>query len=133
MRLVRRALCHLDGSGIKEGARSLEPRFYVGKGEPGRLEIRDGLAELLAVPRIGDRLVKTALSAAERACADIDPSAVETGHGDLEAVAFLAQPVFDRHPHSVQIDLRGRLRMPAELLLLRAEGDARHEIGRAHV
>src|SRR3546814_10654611 len=26
MRLVRRALCHLDGSGIKEGARSLEPR-----------------------------------------------------------------------------------------------------------
>src|SRR3546814_5981375 len=54
------------------------------------------------------------------------PSAVETGHGDLEAVAFLAQPVFDRHPHSVQIDLRGRLRMPAELLLLRAEGDARH-------
>src|SRR3546814_18814499 len=46
MRLVRRALCHLDGSGIKEGARSLEPRFHVGKGEPGRLEIRDGLAEL---------------------------------------------------------------------------------------
>src|SRR3546814_4862341 len=70
MRLVRRALCHLDGSGIKEGARSLEPRFHVGKGELGRLEIRDGLAELLAVPRIGDRLVKTALSAAERACAD---------------------------------------------------------------
>src|SRR3546814_1787267 len=54
-------------------ARSLEPRFHVGKGEPGRLEIRDGLAELLAVPRIGDRLVKTALSAAERACAAEEP------------------------------------------------------------
>src|SRR3546814_15731077 len=87
------------------------PRFHVGKGEPGRLEIRDGLAELLAVPRIGDRLVKTALSAAVRACDDIDPSAVETGDGDFEAVAFYAQPVFDRNRHSVQIDLRGRQRI----------------------
>src|SRR3546814_10444572 len=41
MRLVRRAFCHLDARGIKEGARSLEPRFHVGKGEPGRLESRE--------------------------------------------------------------------------------------------
>ena len=32
----------------------------------------------------------------------------------------------DGHPDLVEIDLRGRLRMPAELLLIGAEADARH-------
>src|SRR3546814_17992928 len=45
MRLVRRALCPLDGSGITEGARSQEPRFHFGQGEPGPLDIPAALAE----------------------------------------------------------------------------------------
>ena len=52
--------------------------------------------------------------------------AVEPHHGDAEAFAFAADAVGDGHSDLVEIDLRGRLRMPAELLFLRAEADARH-------
>ena len=84
------------------------------------------LAELLALLGVVDRLVEAALRAAERAGADVEAAAVEAHHRDAEAFALAADAVGDRHPDLVEIDLRGRLRMPAELLLLRAEADALH-------
>ena len=65
-------------------------------------------------------------AAAQRAGADVEAPAVEAHHRDAEAFALAADAVGDRHADLVEIDLRGRLRMPAELLLLRAEADARH-------
>ena len=61
-----------------------------------------------------------------RAGADVEAAAVEAHHRDPEAFALAADEVVDRHADLVEIDLGGRLRMPAELLLLRAEADARH-------
>src|SRR3546814_8128632 len=93
----------------------------------------DTLPELLAVPRIGDRLVEAALRAAKRAGADVETAAVEPHHRDAEALAFGADQILRRHADRIEHHLRGRLRMPAELAFLRAEADAGHEIGRAHV
>jgi len=83
-------------------------------------------AELLALLGVGDGLVEAALGAAEAAGADVDPAAVQTHHRDAEALALAADEVLGRHPDLVEIDLARGLRMPAELLLLRAEGDAFH-------
>jgi hypothetical protein len=54
------------------------------------------------------------------------PPAVEPGHGDAEAVALAADEVLRRHADIVEDQRRGRLRMPAELALGRAEADAGH-------
>ena len=85
-----------------------------------------GVAELLALLGVFDRFVEAALGTAERAGADVDAPAVEAHHRDPEAFALGADAVGDGHPDLVEIDLGGRLRMPAELLLLRAETDALH-------
>jgi hypothetical protein len=85
-----------------------------------------GCAELLALLGVFDRLVEAALRAAERAGADVEPAAVEPHHRDAEALALGADAILDRHADIVEIHLRGRLRMPAELALLRAEADAGH-------
>ena len=85
-----------------------------------------GCAELLALLGVGDRLVEAALGAAEAAGADVEAAAVEAHHRDPEALALAADEILGRHADLVEIDLGGRLRMPAELLLLRAEADARH-------
>src|SRR5690606_13760338 len=88
--------------------------------------IRDRLAELLALPGVADRFVEAALRAAEAAGADVEPAAVEAHHRDAKALTLRAHQIFGRHAHPVQDHLRGRLRMPAELALPRAEADARH-------
>ena len=62
----------------------------------------------------------------KRAGADVEAAAVEAHHGDAEAFALGADAVGDRHADLVEIDLGGRLRMPAELLFLGAEADALH-------
>src|SRR3546814_5509409 len=65
-------------------ARRLQFGRHVGERELGVLEIGDTLPELLAVPRIGDRLVEAALRAAKRAGADVETAAVEPHHRDAE-------------------------------------------------
>ena len=125
-RLVRRILRHLHRRRVEQHPRRLQLGLHVGEGELGVLEIGDGLAELLAVLRIGDRLVETALRPAQRTGADIEPTAVQPHHRDAEALALAADQILRRHAHPVEIDLRGRLRMPAQLLLIGAEADARH-------
>ena len=75
----------------------------------------------LALFHVRDGAVEAELRAAERAGRDVEPPAVEPGHGDLEALAFRADAVCDRHAAVLEHHHRGRLRFPAELLLLRAE------------
>src|SRR5262249_56578580 len=50
--------------------------------------------------------------------------AVESLHGDLEALSLGAEPVRGRDAALVKHHHGGRLRVPAELLLLGAEGKA---------
>ena len=124
--LVGRVGGDLGRGDVEQVARRLELGFHVGERELGLLEIGDRRAELLALLGVIDRFVEAALGAAERAGADVEPPAVEAHHRDAEAFALAADAVGDRHPDLVEIDLRGRLRMPAELLLLGAEADALH-------
>src|SRR6185436_17569364 len=71
-----------------------------------------------------DGAVEAELRAADRAGRDVEPSAIEARHRDLEAVAFVADQVLGRYPAVLEHHHRGRLRFPAELLLPRAERDA---------
>ena len=51
------------------------------------------LAELLALLGVGERLLEGPLGDADRLGGDADAAAVEGRHGDLEALALLAQAV----------------------------------------
>ena len=124
-RLVGRAGGDLGGREIEQRARRFEVGRHVGERELGVLEIGDRLAELLAFLGIADRLIEAALRAAQRAGADVEPPAVEPGHGETEAVALRADAVGDRHSHILEDHLRGGRGVPAELALRRAEADAR--------
>src|SRR5262249_55162372 len=70
------------------------------------------------------RLVEAALRTPQRAGADVQAAAVEPGHGEAEAVALGTDAVLDRDLDVVEVDLRCGRRVPAELLLVRAEADA---------
>src|SRR5215475_7351732 len=102
----------------------LELGGKVGHTETQRLEIGKTRAELLPLAHIGDRAFETELSAAERAGSDAEAPAVESRHGDGEALAFGADAVVDRHAAVLEMDCGGRLRMPPEFLLLAAERQA---------
>src|SRR5262249_34949476 len=77
----------------QESARGFERNRHVGEAELKRLEFVEPLAEGLALFHVGERLVERCLRAAERARRDIEPPAIEPGHGDLEADAFFAEQV----------------------------------------
>ena len=83
-----------------------------------------GAPERLPVANIGARLVEGGLRAAERARRDVEPAAVEAVHRDAEAGTLAVRAAQHRvggHPHALEDHLRGGLRMPAHLLLVRAE------------
>lgn len=65
------------------------------------------------------------MSTAERRGGDVQATAIEPAHGDLEAVAFAAEAIFSGYAHAVEHDGAGRLHVPAHLLLVGAEGQAR--------
>src|SRR5690606_27027397 len=117
---------HFGRGEIEQRPRRLELGCHVGEHELGVLELGNRASELLAFLRITHRLVKTALPAAERAGTDVEPPAVEPLHRDAEAFAFAADHVLRRHPHVLEDQRRGRLRMPPRLALRRAERNARH-------
>ena len=82
------------------------------------------VAEGAALGGVGERLVEGGLGAAEGGGGDVEPAAVEAGHGVAEAVALGAEQVVGRDRAGVELDLGGRLRLPAHLALLGAEGEA---------
>ena len=124
--LGRRAGLDLRGGGVEQRARRLQLGLHVGELELRRLEVADRLAELGPAAGIGDRLVQGSLRAAEAARADVEAPAVQALHGDGETLALVADAVGDRHAHCVEVDLRGRLAVPAQFTLRGAEADAGH-------
>src|SRR3546814_5670151 len=95
--LVGRVGGHLGRGDVEQGARRLQFGRHVGERELGVLEIGDTLPELLAVPRIGDRLVEAALRAAKRAGADVETAAVERSEehtSELQSLMRISYAVF---------------------------------------
>ena len=86
-----------------------------------RLEFVEAFAERFPFVHVGQRLVERALRAAKRTGRDIDAAAVEPGHRNLEADAFVAEPVGNRHPRILENHRAGRLRIPAHLALVGAD------------
>jgi hypothetical protein len=118
------------GGGLpQQGARGFERGRHVGEAELQRLEFVEAFAEGLALLHVGKRHFHCFLCAAERAGGDIEPAAVEPGHGDLEANAFVAEPVGDRHAHVLERHRACRLRVPAHLALAGTERNARRVAG----
>ena len=67
----------------------------------------NGLSELDALLGIGQRVLKGPLGDTQRLRRDTDAAAVQRGHGDLEAVALLAQQVLLGHLHVVASKVLG--------------------------
>ena len=121
---VRGLAVESAGGFVEHDAGGLKFGFHVGQLELDALEIGDGLAELLAVLRVSDGLVERELGAAEGAGGDVEAPAIEAGHREAEAVAFLTDPVSCGHAHFVEDDLRRRLTFPAHLAFVGPEGEA---------
>ena len=71
-----------DRGAMQQQARGVDLGRVIGDAELQRLEIGEPRAELLALLHVVDGAVEAELRAAERAGADVEPAAVEPGHGD---------------------------------------------------
>jgi hypothetical protein len=85
------------------------------------LEFVEALSKSLSLLHVSERLVECVLRSAERAGGDIDTSAVEPGHRNLEADTLLAKAIFNRHVRVLEDHGAGRLRVPAHLAFIGAE------------
>ncbi len=77
---------------------------------------------------VGRRLVERGLRPTQRARRNVDPATVEAAHRDGKTGAFAVRTTqhrISRHPHPLEHHLRRRLRIPAHLLLMRAETQPR--------
>ncbi len=86
----------------------------------------DLLAERLALAGVLERRVEARPGQADRARRDGVAAVVDSAHGDLEALALLADAVLQRHAHVVEVDLAGIAGVDAELALDRARGQTGH-------
>ena len=98
---------------IDQQARRLQFRGHDGQVPLHHLELRDGLAELLALPGVSGGMFQRAARQADHLRADADAALVERLDGDLVALAHLAHHVFPRHAAVVQDQLAGRGRANA--------------------
>ena len=89
----------------------------IGDHRLDQLEIGERLAELLALARISHRVGDQPLGDADADRGDMQPAAIEHPHRDLEALAFLAEPVGGRHRRLVEIDVADMGALLAHLLL----------------
>ena len=78
---------------IHELACRLDLRRHVGDLEADGLEVRDRVAELLAVVGVLDRIVERALGEADGAGGGVGAGRLEAGRRVVEGVAFLADQV----------------------------------------
>ena len=88
---VRRVLLLQLRRGVDEEPGAAQLGCHICQLEGDALLGRDGLAELDALLGIAQRVLKRALGDAQRLRGDADASAVQRGHGNLEALALLAQ------------------------------------------
>src|SRR6185437_9197531 len=94
---------------------------HVGELELRRLKFRNRLAELLAIFRVGHRLLQCRARRTHGTRADIDAPAVQSHHRDAEAFTFRADAIGDGHTTILEDHLRRGLAVPAHLALLLAE------------
>jgi hypothetical protein len=76
------------GGAAHHQARGVQFGGHVGEAPLQALELLQRLAELLAGLEVGLGGVERQARPAQRARGDVDPPAVEAGHGDLEALPF---------------------------------------------
>ena len=88
------------------------------------LVVEDGLAEDLALARVGDGFVDRALHAGQGDERGVHALFLELHHLIGEAEAFLADAETLRHAHVVEMDLRRVARMHAEFLQRARDGHA---------
>ena len=81
----------LHGSGVDQELSSLHPGVHLGQLELGVLELGDTLTELDTLLGVLDGLLHGALAQTQSLRGDTDTTAVQRLHGDLEALALLAQ------------------------------------------
>src|SRR5215472_6754448 len=93
------------------------------------LRSSEAVAKSPAVAHIGERLVQSALRAAERTGGDVEAAAVEPGHCDLETDTLGAESVHGRHTHVLEYHRAGRLRVPAHFAFVGAKRQPRTVAG----
>jgi hypothetical protein len=116
-------LLELSG-GVDQQPGAAEAGGHVGDLEGNGLLLADGTAELDALLGVFHRRVKGSLGDAQSLGRDADAPAVQSGHGDLEALALLAQEIFLRDLHVVEDELAGGGGTDAHLVVVVAEGEA---------
>ena len=109
---------------IREPPRRLELGRDVGELELDRLELRDGLAELHALPRVVRRHVEHGLGQAERQRGDRDAPDLERAQELAEPHRRIADEVIVGDPDVVEEQLAGVETAPADAAHLRAHGEA---------
>ncbi|EAU62243.1 conserved hypothetical protein [Stigmatella aurantiaca DW4/3-1] len=114
---------------VHQQARRVDLRGHVRQHELDGLVLPDGLAERLALARVAHRLLERGPGDAQRLRGDADPAAVQRAHGDLEALALLAQEVLGRHAHVLEEHGAGVRRADAHLLVRLGPDEARRVRG----
>ena len=121
---VRVAVVQLPGRQPHHLLRRHQVGGHVRQGELHALELAHRLIELAALLHVALRLGQRRRGRAQRAAGDIDAAAVQAGHGDLEALALVADAVFHRHARVLENHRPGGLAFPAHLVLVAAVADA---------
>ena len=106
-------------------ARRVNLRGHVGEHELDGLKIGDGMAEGLALLRVGQRRFERALRDPGGLRGDADAPAIERGERDLVAFAFLADAICDRHFAIGERKLGASGGVDAELLFFLADRESR--------
>ena len=119
------------GGVVHQQARGLHFGGHLGQLELHALKFADGLAELLALARVGDGVFQRAARQPDHLRADGDAPFVQRLDGDLVALAHLAHHVLARHAAVVQDQLAGGRRAQPELVLLLAHLEARETRARS--
>ena len=88
---IRRVLFLQLCRGVDEEPGAAQLGRHIRQLEGDALLGRNGLSELNTLLGIAQRVLKRALGDAQRLRGDADASAVQRGHGNLEALALLAQ------------------------------------------
>ena len=103
---------------------SLHPGVHLGQLELGVLELGDTLAELDALLGVLDGLLHGALAQTQSLRGDTDTAAVQRLHGDLEALALLAQHTVLGDDAVLENQVAGGAAADTHLLLMLALSEA---------
>ena len=114
----------LHGSSVHHVLSGLHAGVHISQLELGVLELGDALAELDALLGILDGFLNGALAQAQSLRSDTDTAAVQSLHGDLEALALLAQHTILGDHAILEDQVAGRAAANAHLLLVLALREA---------